>query len=105
LNRIDEVVVFGPLSRRSLRRIVELTLESVERLLESRKLKLEVTERAIDRLAELGYDPALGARPVRRTVLKNVQDPVADALLRGKIADGSRLVVDLGPDGGFTLSY
>jgi ATP-dependent Clp protease ATP-binding subunit ClpB len=105
LNRIDEVVVFAPLSKESLRKIVHLTLRGVERLLENRKLKLEVSERAVDRLVELGYDPALGARPVRRTVLRNVQDPIADALLRGQIADGATIAVDLDDSGAFTLSH
>jgi ATP-dependent Clp protease ATP-binding subunit ClpC len=103
LNRIDEVVVFGPLSKESLRRIVELRLRDVERLLEGRKLRLEVSDRAKERLADLGYDPALGARPVRRMVLRHVQDPVADALLRGQIADGSRLLVDLDSNEAFVL--
>jgi ATP-dependent Clp protease ATP-binding subunit ClpB len=104
LNRLDEVVVFGPLSKGSLKRIVELRLREVERMLEVRRLKLEVTERAKERLAELGYDPALGARPVHRTVLRHVQDPVADALLRGQVPAGSRLVVDVGPNESLVLS-
>ncbi len=106
LNRIDEIVVFQPLSRQSLTRIVDLRLSEVERLLGSRRLKLEVTPAAKTRLVELDYDPALGARPLRRTVLRHVQDPVAEALLRGHVADGSTLSVDVDPgdDTGFLLS-
>ncbi len=106
LNRIDEIVVFQPLSRQSLTRIVDLRLNEVERLLGSRRLKLEVTPAARTRLVELDYDPALGARPLRRTVLRHVQDPVAEALLRGHVADGSTLSVDVDPadDAGFALS-
>jgi ATP-dependent Clp protease ATP-binding subunit ClpB len=106
LNRIDEIVVFQPLSRQSLTRIVDLRLNEVERLLGARRLKLEVSAAAKTRLVELGYDPALGARPLRRTVLRHVQDPVAEALLRGQVADGSTLSVDVDPnDGeGFVLS-
>jgi ATP-dependent Clp protease ATP-binding subunit ClpC len=106
LNRIDEIVVFQPLSRQSLTRIVDLRLNEVERLLGARRLKLEVSPAAKTRLVELDYDPALGARPLRRTVLRHVQDPVAEALLRGQVADGSTLSVDVDPtDGeGFVLS-
>jgi ATP-dependent Clp protease ATP-binding subunit ClpB len=106
LNRIDEIVVFQPLSRQSLTRIVDLRLGEVERLLGSRRLKLEVSSAAKTRLVELGYDPALGARPLRRTVLRHVQDPVAETLLRGQVADGSTLAVDVDPSDseGFMLS-
>jgi ATP-dependent Clp protease ATP-binding subunit ClpB len=104
LNRLDEVIVFRPLSRLHLRRIVELRIAEVERLLAHRKLKLELSEAAKDRLVELGYEPALGARPLRRTVLRHVQDPLAEALLRGEIVDGSTVRVDVDQGAGFSLT-
>jgi ATP-dependent Clp protease ATP-binding subunit ClpB len=81
LNRLDDVVVFRPLSKADLRRIVDIRLKEVGRLLAPRRLVLEVTEAAKQRLVELGYQPALGARPLKRTLLKELQDPLAQALL------------------------
>jgi ATP-dependent Clp protease ATP-binding subunit ClpB len=103
LNRIDEIVVFRPLSRLDLRRIVELRIAEVERLLAHKQLRLELCDAAKERLVELGYEPALGARPIRRTVLRHVQDPLAEALLRGEIPDGSTVVVDTDAGGGLAL--
>lgn len=81
LNRLDDVVVFRPLSKVDLRRIVDIRLKEVGRLLAPRRLVLDVTEAAKQRLVELGYQPALGARPLKRTLLKELQDPLAQALL------------------------
>jgi len=103
LNRIDEVLVFRPLSREHLRRVVDLQLKHVEHLLAERELLLEVSDAAKDKIVELGYEPALGARPVKRTILREVQDPVAEALLSGRFQPGATLVVDL-LDGEITLS-
>jgi ATP-dependent Clp protease ATP-binding subunit ClpB len=95
LNRIDDVVVFRSLTREHLRKIVDIQLKRLERLLSDRKIKLELDDAAKDRLVELGYEPALGARPLRRAILKQVQDPLAESLLGGKIPDGSTLKVSL----------
>lgn len=95
LNRIDELLVFGPLSRIHLRKVVDLQLSQVERLLQSRALRLEVTDAARGRLVDLGYEPALGARPVKRTILRHVQDPLAEALLGDRFPNGSLIRVDL----------
>ena len=104
LNRIDEVVVFRPLSRADLSRIVDLRLAEVERLLAHKRLRLEVSAEAKERLVELGYEPALGARPLRRTVLRHIQDPLAEAILRGEIADGATVSVETDAGQGFSLS-
>ncbi len=99
LNRVDDVVVFRPLGREQIVRIVDLQLAHLEKLLADRKLTLEVTPEAKQLLAEEGYDPAFGARPLKRAIQRLVQNPLAMAVLEGKFADGDLVVVTLGPDG------
>ncbi len=94
LNRIDELLVFRPLGKEQLRRVVELELRAVERLLSDRGLSLRVSDAAKARLVDLGYEPALGARPVKRTILRQVQDPLAEALLAGRLT-GPVVAVDV----------
>lgn len=103
LNRIDEVLVFRPLSKEHLLRVVDIQLGHLERLLENRKLRLEVTDQARARLVDLGYEPALGARPLKRTILREVQDPLAEALLQGRFANGATIRIDAA-NGEITLS-
>ena len=99
-NRIDEVVRFRSLDRDDLRRIVDIALERLRRRLEERRLALDVTDAARDWLARTGYDPALGARPLRRVLQRSVEDPLALVLLKGGYAEGDTVKVDVGPDGG-----
>ncbi|HVY31758.1 MAG TPA: AAA family ATPase [Polyangiaceae bacterium] len=100
LNRLDDVVVFRPLSKTDLRRIVDIRLKEVGRMLASRRLLLEVSEAAKQRLVELGYQPALGARPLKRTLLKELQDPLAQALLAAPpSAAGGTVKVDMTGEG------
>ena len=89
LNRIDDVIVFRPLTREDLARIVDLELNRVRALLAPSGISLEADDAAKARLVELGYSPALGARPLRRAILKHVQDPLAERLLRDKPKTGS----------------
>ncbi len=98
LNRIDDVVLFRPLSKTDLRRIVEIQLGRLEKLLADRNLKIELTDAAKDRLVDLSYEPAFGARPLKRTLLKEIQDPLAEEILRGGYAPGSVVKVDLSGD-------
>jgi ATP-dependent Clp protease ATP-binding subunit ClpC len=102
LNRLDEIIVFQPLGRTELRRIVDLELEKLGRLLSDRRVSLDVDDAARERLAELGHEPALGARPLRRAISREVQDPLASALLAGKYAEGSTVRVRVA-DGRITL--
>jgi ATP-dependent Clp protease ATP-binding subunit ClpB len=95
LNRLDDVVVFRPLSKLDLRRIVDIRLKELSRLLAPRKLTLEVSEAAKQRLVELSYEPALGARPLKRTIVKELQDPLAQALLSAKLPAGGSVKVDV----------
>ena len=94
LNRLDDVVVFRPLTKPDLRRIIDIRLRELSRLLAPRRLTLEVSEAAKERLVDLGYEPALGARPLKRTLVKELQDPLAHALLSAKLPAGGSVKVD-----------
>jgi ATP-dependent Clp protease ATP-binding subunit ClpB len=98
LNRIDEVVVFLPLGREEIARIVEIQLGHLRRRLEPRRITLEVTEPARALLAREGYDPTFGARPLKRTIQRLVQDPLALKLLETEFADGDTVTVDVDGD-------
>jgi ATP-dependent Clp protease ATP-binding subunit ClpB len=95
LNRIDEVVVFHPLSRNDIRRIVDVQLRRLANRLEDRRLTLELTDDARDLLAARGYDPVYGARPLKRAIQQLVLDPLAYKIISGEIADGSRIAVEV----------
>ncbi len=103
LNRIDEVAVFQRLAPEQLRTIVDIQLERLRARLTDRDVTLEVTGAAMDRLAELGYDPLYGARPLKRVIRRHLEDPLARAMLGGEVGDGDRVVVDVDPAGEFTL--
>ena len=94
LNRLDEVVVFDPLSRDELAHIVDLQVRALGLRLKDRRVDLEVTDAARQWLAETGYDPAYGARPLRRLVQKEIGDRLARALLAGEVRDGQPVTVD-----------
>ena len=98
VNRIDEIVVFEPLGRAELREIVDLQVRLLAERLQQRSLTLELTDAAKEHLANAGYDPIYGARPLRRLIQHEIQDPLAMKLLSGDIAEGDRIVVDA--DGG-----
>jgi ATP-dependent Clp protease ATP-binding subunit ClpB len=99
LNRVDETIVFRPLSREDLARIVELQLEKGAQLLAERKVTLEVTPEARELLAEEGYDPVYGARPLKRVLQRRVLNPVALQLLEGAVGEGQTVRVERGPNG------
>jgi len=94
INRIDEIVIFNPLGKEQLARIVGLLLKSVELLLAERQITLEITPAATELLLSEGYDPAYGARPLRRTIQRLIQDPLALQILEGKVLPGDRVRVD-----------
>jgi ATP-dependent Clp protease ATP-binding subunit ClpB len=94
INRIDEIVIFNPLGKAQLEGIVKLLLKNVERLLAERKITLELTPAANALLLEEGYDPAYGARPLRRTIQRLIQDPLAMQILEGKVLPGNHIRVD-----------
>ncbi|MCA9607659.1 MAG: AAA family ATPase, partial [Myxococcales bacterium] len=103
LNRIDDTIIFDPLSREDLRGIVEIQLRGLGRLLSDKRLEIQVTDAAKDHLVDLGYEPAFGARPLKRVILKNLQDPLAEAVLRGGYGAGDTIVIDYPGSGGFTF--
>ncbi len=99
LNRIDETVIFHRLTPAELHDIVRLQLERLQRRLDDRDLELEVTEPAVDWLAERGYDPVYGARPLQRVLRTEVENALARAILADEVADGATVVVDVRADG------
>jgi ATP-dependent Clp protease ATP-binding subunit ClpB len=98
LNRVDDIIVFRPLEREQLRHIVDLQLERVRRLLRERGITLDITTAAEDLIAEEGYDPAFGARPLKRAIQRSIQNPLAMRLLEGEFNDGETIIADA--DGG-----
>ena len=102
LNRIDESIVFHPLSRSEIRRIVDLQVTHLEHLLEQKDLCLVVTEEARNQIAEEGYDPTYGARPLKRVIQQRLQNPLATELLKGEYAAGAGVKIDFN-HGDFTF--
>ncbi|MDQ3080362.1 MAG: ATP-dependent chaperone ClpB [Pseudomonadota bacterium] len=96
LNRLDEVILFHRLSASHMGPIVDIQIKRLTKLLEDRKIELELTDGAREWLGRVGYDPAYGARPLKRAVQKYLQDPLADEILAGRVHDGSRVKVDEG---------
>jgi ATP-dependent Clp protease ATP-binding subunit ClpB len=99
LNRIDEIVVFHPLRKEQLAGIVAIQLRRVSQLLADKGYHMEVTEAAREYLAEVGYDADFGARPLKRVIQREVQDPLALKILAGEVHEGDTLKVDRGKDG------
>jgi ATP-dependent Clp protease ATP-binding subunit ClpB len=98
LNRIDEIILFHRLRRQDMGAIVDIQFRRLSHLLEDRKIVLDLTEQGRDWLADKGYDPAYGARPLKRIIQKNVQDPLADKVLAGEIGEGR--TVEIGAENG-----
>ena len=103
LNRVDDIIVFKPLTQDQLGAIVDIQLARLQRRLDERKIVLEVTEAARKLLIERGWDPVYGARPLKRTIQRIVQDPLAMQLLEGRFSDGDMVVVDA-KGGGLTFA-
>jgi ATP-dependent Clp protease ATP-binding subunit ClpB len=100
LNRVDEIVVFHSLSREHLKQIVEIQLERLRARLEERHFALDLTERAREHLAAVGYDPSYGARPLKRAIQKEIETPLGRLLLKGEVKDGQAVIVDHDRAGG-----
>jgi ATP-dependent Clp protease ATP-binding subunit ClpB len=96
LNRVDEIVIFEPLRREQIARIVDIQLARLRKLLEDRRLTLDITPKAVGFLAEHGYDPVYGARPLKRAIQKYLQDPLALKVLSGDYVAGDTVLVDAG---------
>ncbi len=104
LNRVDDIVVFRPLTRADIGRIVEIQLARLRKLLAERQLTLELSEAAREGIADAGYDPVYGARPLKRALQRLVQDPLATKVLRGEFQPGDHVVVDESKDGTLTFT-
>jgi ATP-dependent Clp protease ATP-binding subunit ClpB len=98
LNRIDEIVTFRSLSLEDIQRIVDIQLKDLQKRLADRKITIELTAEAKKVLAERGYDPVFGARPLKRTIQRMVENPLALEILAGKFKEGDQIVVDLARD-------
>ncbi len=104
VNRIDDVVIFDPLGKGDLRGVLEIQLGGVRKLLADRQIRIELTEAAKERLVDLGYEPAFGARPLKRVILKHLQDPLAEEILRGGYTAGDVVKVDATESGELTFT-
>jgi ATP-dependent Clp protease ATP-binding subunit ClpB len=93
LNRVDEIILFHRLKREQMARIVDIQMKRLAKLLEERKITVELDAAARDWLADKGYDPAYGARPLKRMIQKHLQDPLAELILSGRVKDGDRIAV------------
>lgn len=103
LNRVDDVVVFHALNKEELSKIVEIMLSNLRKRLADRGLELNLSDAAFERIASVGYDPEYGARPLRRAIQNEIEDPLSDALLSGTYQEGAKIEVDM-EDGQLTFS-
>jgi ATP-dependent Clp protease ATP-binding subunit ClpC len=100
LNRIDDVIVFHKLQKDEIKQIVELLLRRIRKSMAERELQLELSEDAKDFLVEKGWDPAMGARPLRRAIQRYIEDPLADFVLRSELEPGATVLVEHDPHAG-----
>jgi ATP-dependent Clp protease ATP-binding subunit ClpC len=98
LNRIDDVIVFHKLQKDEIKTIVELLLRRIRQSLAERELQLELSEEAKDLLVDKGWDPSMGARPLRRAIQRYIEDPLADFVLRAELMPGGTVMVDKAPE-------
>ncbi len=99
LNRIDEVILFHSLEREHIKQIVDIQLRRLQKLLAERRITIALTENAKEYLAEIGYDPVFGARPLKRVIQREIQDPLARAILEGRVREGEHVMVDADEQG------
>jgi ATP-dependent Clp protease ATP-binding subunit ClpB len=94
INRIDEIVVFHPLKKDQVRSIAGMQVEYLRKRLAARDMGLELSDAALDKLAEAGFDPVYGARPLKRSIQQSIENPLAQEILRGRFTPGDVIVVD-----------
>ena len=95
LNRIDGIIIFKPLSREVIYQIIDIQMERLEKLLEAKRISIELTEGMKKFLLEKGYDPVFGARPLKRAIQRYIQDPLAVEILEGRVKEGDRIIADI----------
>jgi len=103
LNRLDEILLFRRLSRDDMKGIVDIQLHRLDKLLADRKIVLDVDDKARAWLGDAGYDPVYGARPLKRVIQRELQNPLAELILKGRIVDGERIAVTSG-EGGLAIA-
>ena len=99
LNRVDEIILFHRLKRAEMGRIVDIQLARLQKLLDERKIEIRLDASAREWLADKGYEPAYGARPLKRVIQKSLQDPLAELILRGSVKDGDTVTVTAAKQG------
>ena len=99
INRVDDVVVFHPLNREHIRLIVDIQLGYLHERLAEREMRLTLTDAARDRLAEAGFDPVYGARPLKRAIQQQIENPLANEILEGKFGPGDSIEIGVDDDG------
>jgi ATP-dependent Clp protease ATP-binding subunit ClpB len=104
INRVDDLVVFHPLDREQIRLIAGIQLRLLMKRLENTGLGLEITDNALDLLAEAGFDPVYGARPLKRAIQQQIENPLAQRILAGDFSSGETISIDVG-EGAFIFSH
>lgn len=99
INRLDDVVVFHPLTKENIKSIIEIQLKDISTRLEDKDIKIKISKNAIDFILEKGYDPVYGARPLKRTIQKYIEDPLSEELLKGKFKEGDQISIGSKKDG------
>merc|ERR1712097_38972 len=103
LNRLDDIIVFRQLTKPEIKQIADIMLKDVIKRALEKQIKLEVTERFKDRLVEEGFNPSFGARPLRRAIIRMVEDSMAERILGGDIKEGDYVILDVDAEGQITL--
>ncbi len=105
INRLDDIIFFESLKPEDLRKIVDIQLQRIQKVLDQRNITLQLTQEAKDFIGNLGYDPVYGARPLRRILRKYVENPLSSLLLKGEFQDGDQVIADLNPDNSNELVF
>jgi len=103
LNRIDETIVFHSLEKKHIKEIVKLMIEQVQKRVKEQEITFTITDRAVEKIAEEGFDPEYGARPLRRSIQKNIEDLISQELLKGTIKKGEEFKIGLNSKGDFIV--
>ncbi len=103
INRIDEIIVFHPLSQEHIKQIVDIQMRSLQKRLADRKMRLELSEAAKELVAREGYDPVFGARPLKRAIQREIENPLSRLLLQGAFHEGDTIIIDVAPTGGIAF--
>lgn len=104
LNRIDEVIMFNPLDRDEIRKIVVILIDGIRKMLQNQGVRLELSDAATDWLAQLGFDPQFGARPMKRVIQKRILNELSKQILSGAVNKDGEILIDVNSKGDFTFT-